>query len=127
MRVKVDMGDAMTIPGRIVDAERSMLHEVGEGMVALIGEESRSRQIAAATHAEYGRSSIVIFVGQGVPFARIRDVGGTIVRKHARALRFTDGTFRPRARQTGIHYMRAAAARSPHVVLTAFHASFSTI
>lgn len=128
MRVKViGLESAYTIPGRIDRASRRMTHSVADGMERAIGVASRSRQIAAATHAEVGGAGAVIIVGAGVPFARIRDQGGSISPRTAQVLRFADGSFRPHARQAGIHYMQAADQAAGQITDLSFVKAFTVI
>lgn len=127
IRVVIDPGRTPTLPARVEVAERENILLATELMARTIGEESRSRQISAATHAVVGGDAGVILVGEGVPFALIREHGGTIRPRRAKILRFADGQFRPRARQTGIYYIEAAAKRASEVSDFAFHSSWAVI
>ena len=129
-RVEVDIGGAATIPARITAAQRRLIREASQGLAKVVGEESRSSQIASATAAtpSIGDDTALVAIGVGVPFARIRDTGGTIEpRPGNRVLRFADGSFRPRARQKGIRYMQAAANRWSAIAREEFHACFDRI
>jgi hypothetical protein len=126
--VTLDPGDAMKVPAQLSAAEKRMLKQAAEGMAKTIGQFSESRQIAARTSSRVtSPHQAVIVVGAGVPFARIHDVGGTIKPKKAKALRFADGEFRPRAKRVGIRYTDRAIAMWPQHVDLAFQGSFSRL
>lgn len=128
IRVTVDLGDTPTLPIRLGLARERCLARAAEGTAHEIGRASQSSQIAAATHVtQLGETAAVVAIGEGVPFARIRDVGGTIEPRRGRVLRFASGEFRPKARQRGTRYVARAEQKLGGVVGEAFHASFSDL
>jgi hypothetical protein len=128
IRMKVSLGTSPTVPDRLELAQRRCMHETATRTADAIGQESGSRQIAAATRvsSEQGDRAI-IEIGAGVPFARIRDRGGRIEPRSGRVLRFADGEFRPAARQRGTGYVAAGAARFGGIAQDAFSDSFDSL
>lgn len=127
--VKVDLGTVPTVPGRLKKAEVKMLAETSLALAAAIGIASRSRRIAATTHAVIGvGDTALIEIGAGVPFARIRDLGGRIEpRAEGGVLAFANGEFRPYAYQKGLHYVEAGLSRFEEYSLLNFHRNFDRI
>jgi len=128
MRIRIDLGDSPNVPAKLDRAARATLRNSAEETARAIGRASESNQIAARTRVtQMAGSQATIVIGEGVPFARIRDRGGTIVPKRARVLRFESGEFRPRARQEGIGYIAKGTAEFGRIVNGEYHGQFSVL
>ena len=115
---------AMRIPAALELAQHETLISTAHAVAHAIGVASRSSKIAANTRADVHGDTAEIIVGEGVPYAIIRDRGGSIRPRHKTILKFHDGGFRPRAYQPGIGYVAEGLESFNVAVQASYHKWF---
>ena len=95
----------------------SLANTINGEMKGIVGGHSRSGAAVGAIHIEMGSASAFVGGTEGVGtlhlyFLNEGNGGKMIYPKHAKALRYSDGSFHGRSRPyKGIHFVEAIAAR----------------